>query len=158
MQWIESNPGGGAPIIGFVDYKEEMIEQPNGGMKYYRDEAPTTITVMPARGDNVVEDDRGNKTYIKKGEFSVMDCTDNRKVAEYLVKLGLIMMSDWELHHEYLGTDAPEQIEEIILNKEKLEVDLTPKGSSRDKASKADATSKRLKEAAAKKKAEQEKG
>lgn len=156
MQWIETNPGGGAPIIGFVDYKEEMIEQANGGMKYYRDETPTTITVMPSRGDNVVEDDRGNKTYIKKGEFSVMNCSENEKVAKELVKMGLIMMSDWELHHEYLGTDAPEQIEQVILNKEKLEVDLTPKGSVRDKAKKSVDTSNRLKEAAAKKKAEKE--
>ena len=114
-RWIGTNPGGGVSIIGFVEYIDEVQKQPNGTIKVFRATKPTDITIRPVPGEygDVI---KYNKVEIEldQGEFIVQNNEKNINKLKYHVRNGDVLMRDWDLQHEFLGEEAPEQIEEMI--------------------------------------------
>ena len=136
-RWVQTNPGGGVAITGFVEYNDEVVKQPNGTIKVYKATKPTCITVIPITGEEgaVVKYNK-QEIELEQGEFIVANNSNNVEKLKYRVREGHIIMRDWDLQHEFLGEDAPDQIEEIVTQDEPKELDLTPKKSTAAKQKK----------------------
>jgi len=129
-EWVASNPGGGVRMIGFVEYEAEEQRQPNGTTKRFMSTTPKSLTVMPVQGDNGEEVVYNKeKLFLDKGEFIVQNNEINVRKLKSMVNNGSIRMRDHDVQYEFLGEEAPEEIEEVIVEDTIEVVDITPKNS-----------------------------
>ena len=55
--WVGTNPGGGVSIQNFKEYRQTVIQMPNGSTQLRREKVPMGITVMPSRDTMSSKDD-----------------------------------------------------------------------------------------------------
>lgn len=129
-EWVASNPGGGVRMIGFVDYEAEEQRQPNGTIKRFMSTTPKSLTIMPVQGDDGAEIVYNKeKLFLDKGEFIVQNNENNVRKLKNMVRDGSIKMRDLDIQYEFLGEDAPDAVEEIVVEDPVEVLDITPKNS-----------------------------
>ncbi len=144
-KWIATHPGGGVHIQGFVERKQEVIQDNKGRRKILTDRKPVSITVIPSREEEEVEvTEYGSKHILELGDFIVQDNVENRKVLKHFVLRGDISLDDFELQCEMEGVEIEQdEYEEIDTSKEVTYS--TPKNSIAAKEDRTKAKSEHFK-------------
>jgi len=128
-RWVETNPGGGVSMTGFVEFNDEIQRMPSGAQRVRKATVPTSITVKAVPGEDGQEIKYGKEDiFLEQGEFIVQNNPTNVALLKRKCKQGQIQMSDWDLHFEFLGQEAPEQVEVIEREPDYIEYDVTPEG------------------------------
>jgi len=129
-RYVETNPGGGVSMTGFVEFKDEVQRMPNGATRLLKAKVPTSITVKATPGDSGQEIKYGKEDiFLEQGEFIVQNNPINVALLKRKCKIGQIQMTDWDLHYEFIEQEAPAQFEEIEMEETHVEYDITPSGN-----------------------------
>ena len=140
--WVGTNPGGGVSIQNFKEYRQTVIQMPNGSTQLRREKVPMGITVMPSRDTMSSKDDPvefgDEKFWFKKGEFAVQDIPENMEILREYTQKGRVRVNDWDLHEKLLEIELPPQHTEVVVDNEPEVIDITaPKSkAAKDKKKK----------------------
>lgn len=114
-RWVETNPGGGVSMIGFVEYMDEVIRDQRGRTKTVPATTPTPLTIKAVPGEDGAEIKYGKDIIeLDQGEFIVQNNKINVNKLKQMCKLGQVEMRDLDLHYEFIGEEAPDEGEAFI--------------------------------------------